>query len=105
MKYKFKTVRGKRPLVEVEFEEERYELLGEMLIAERGLLGELTEVLDSVHKSRETETATFSGNAFSVYIEGKTAKITNDINCEEAEAPTEDLRKLTKAYKKHYDKL
>lgn len=105
MKYKLKTSRGKRPVVEVEFEEERYSLLGEMLLAERGLLTELIDVLDEVHKSKETEVKTFSGNAFTVYIEGENVKITNDINGEETEASAAELRKLTKAYKKHYDKL
>lgn len=105
MKYKIKTVRGKHPIVEVEFEEERYALIGEMLLAERGLLGELIKVLDKAHKSKETEAESFSGNAFTVYIYGESAKITNDLNGEETEAPTEALRKLTKAYKKQYDKL
>ena len=104
MKYKVRTVRGKRPYVQVDFEDEKYNLVGEMLLAERGLLNELIRSLDSVLDGGE-ESGSFAGNAFSVSITRETANITNDINGEETLAPSKELRKLTKVYQKQYVKL
>lgn len=105
MKYKVKTVRNKRPVVEVVFEDAKYSLAGELLLAERPFLGKLIEQLDSVLHRADTPVGSFSGNAFTVYITPEATKITNDINGEETEAPTKDLWKLTKAYKKQYDRI
>lgn len=105
MKYKVRTVRGKHPLVEVVFEDEQYALAGELLLAERSFLKEMIVALDKVLHSGGAAADTFSGNAFSLGITCETTKITNDITSEEAELPTADLLKMTKAYKKQYDKL
>lgn len=104
MKYTFITTQGKRPLIEVMFAEEKYKLIGEMLLAERSFLPQLLEALDRVLKKREAN-GQFAGNAFSLFITGETTKITNDINGEETEAPTKELCKLIKRYQKQYAKL
>lgn len=104
MKYTVRTTRGKHKLVEVEFEDERYELIGEMLLAERPFLNQIIRTLDKALENGETAEA-FSGNAFSIEANCETAKITNDINDSKAEAPTNELKKLVKAYKNQYDKI
>ena len=104
MKYTFKTTRGKRQLLEVVFADEKYMLIGEMLLAERSFLPQMTEALDSVLKQGEGN-GQFAGNAFSLFITKETTKITNDINGEETEASTKELCKLTKRYQKQYAKL
>lgn len=105
MKYKVKTVRGKHPLVKVVFEEGKYALAGELLLAERPFLRELIQQLDNVLHRADMPNGTFAGNAFSVYSTPETTKITNDINGEEIEVPTVDLWKLTKAYQKQNDRI
>ena len=104
MKYKVKTVRGKRPFVEVVFEEERYALAGELLLAERSFLDGIIQTLGSVKDGTEAA-ATFSGNAFTLSVTPETTKITNDINSREAEAPTGELLWLAVKYKRQYDKI
>ena len=105
MKYKIITTRGARPLVEVQFEDKRFSLVGEMLLAERGFLPQMRALLEKVLKSADTENETFAGNAFSLFITGDFSKITNDITGTETEAPTADLKKLVRTYQRHYDKL
>lgn len=105
MKFKVKTTRGKRPLVEVEFEEHKYALAGELLLAERPFLGEIIKALNKTLGDENSAAESFSGNAFTIYITRETTKISNDINGEEVQTPTKDLLKLTKAYQKQYGKL
>ena len=104
MKYQLITTGDRRPIVEVVFEDERYALFGEMLLAERGLLGEWQAALDAVLK-HGAEKETFSGNAFSASVTAEVTEITNDISGEGAEAPTRELKQLVKAYRKQYGKL
>lgn len=105
IKYKIRTVNSRRKFPEVVFEDEKYALIGEMLLAERSFLPQLLEALDSVLKSDDTGNASFAGNAFSLFIAGDYTKITNDITGTETEAPTADLKKLVRTYQRHYDKL
>jgi hypothetical protein len=105
MKYKFVTTDTPRPLTTVVFEDEKYSLLGEMLVAERGLLSGMLDELDNVLRKKNVQNAEFSGNAFTLYITDATTNITDDISGGETEAHTKELRRLVKAYKKHNDKL
>lgn len=105
MKYKVRTKRGKHPLVEVVFENEDHSLIGEMLLAERPFLDGMIKALEAVLSGGEISADSFSGNAFTIYITKETARISNDINGLETEAPTADLKKLVKAYKKQYDRI
>lgn len=105
MKYKVRTTRGKRPMVEVLFEDEQFTLVGEMLLAERSFLSEMLKAVEGVLDNAETDAESFSGNAFTMFVTNETTKITNDINGEETEAPTKDLKKLIKVYQKQYGKL
>ena len=75
-----------------------------MLLAERSFLPALLEAFESV-LSGEEESAEFSGNAFTAFITKETTKVTNDINGDEAELPTADLKKLTKVYKRKNDRI
>lgn len=104
LKYKIKTTHDRHPIATVEFEDEKYNLAGELLLAERSTLAQLLEALDGVLKTGGAADS-FSGNAFTVYITKETTKITNDINGEEAEIATADLRKLTKTYKRQNDRI
>ena len=104
MKYTFKTTRGKRQLLEVVFADEKYMLIGEMLLAERSFLPQMLEALENILKKGEASES-FAGNAFSMFITSETTKIANDINGEETEAPTKELNKLIKRYQKQNAKL
>ena len=105
MKYKIRTVNSRRKFPEVVFEDEKYSLIGEMLLAERAFLTQLLDALDSASKDPDAGNAAFAGNAFSLFIAGDHTKITNDITGTETEAPTADLKKLVRTYQRHYDKL
>ena len=104
IEYKITTTHGKRPIAEVIFKDERYNPAGEMLLAERSFLPALLEAFESVLSGKE-ESAEFSGNAFTAFITKETTKVTNDINGDEAELPTADLKKLTKVYKRKNDRI
>lgn len=105
MKYKIRTVNSRRKFPEVVFEEERYALIGEMLLAERAFLPQILETLDSVLKDADTDNAAFAGNAFSLFVTGDFTKITNDISGSETEAPTAELKKLVRTYQRHYERI
>ncbi len=105
MKYKVRTIRGRHQYVQVDFEDEKYNLVGEMLMAEKSFLQQIIKMLESVTGSDDLDSNSFSGNAFSIYAAKETTKITNDINGEEAEAPTKELKKLAKVYQKQYGKI
>ena len=104
MKYTVRTTRGKQRLVEVEFKDERYCLIGEMLLAERGLLQNLLDTVNSVLKDGEP-CASFAGNAFSAYITPDTVKISNEITVAATELPTADFKKLIKEYKRKNERI
>lgn len=104
MKYKMKVTQGKHPVTEVIFEEEKYQLVGEMLLAERSFLPQMLDALENILKKGEASES-FAGNAFSMFITSETTKIANDINGEETEAPTKELNKLIKRYQKQNAKL
>ncbi len=100
LKYKIAPAGKKRRLPEVVFEDSYYSLFAELLLAERSFLDKIVEAFESGE-----ENPSFSGNAFSIFITPENTKVTNDINGEEIEAPTRDLKRITKAYKKQYDKV
>ena len=93
MKYKVKTLRGKRALVTVEFEEERFALAGELMLAERPFLRQII---------RELENTRANGNHGSF---AEQTAIENEVNGASVTVPTDDLLKLAKAYQKQYESL
>ena len=48
MKYKVRTIRGRHQYVQVDFEDEKYNLVGEMLMAEKSFLQQIIKMLESV---------------------------------------------------------
>ena len=99
MNYEIKITEHKRPLPYVVFEDEKYDLLGEFLLAERSILKEIAALLES------KESGTLSGNAFTLTVEGKDAVITNDITDKTLSVPTEELRQLTEDYRAEVRRL
>ena len=63
MNYEIKITEHKRPLPYVVFEDEKYDLLGEFLLAERSFRRDILAVANDDAGSEES--ADFSGNAFS----------------------------------------
>ena len=63
LKYKITTTHGKHPIAEVRSEDERCVIAGEMLLAERGLLQNLLDAVNSVLKDGK-DCESFAGNAF-----------------------------------------
>lgn len=104
LKYKITATHGKHPIAEVKSDDERCVIAGEMLLAERGLLQNLLDAVNSVLKDGKPSES-FAGNAFSAYITPDTAKISNDINGADTELPTPDFKKLIKEYKRKNERI
>ena len=104
LKYKITTTHGKHPIAEVRSEDERCVIAGEMLLAERGLLQNLLDAVNSVLKDGEP-CASFAGNAFSAYITPDTTKSSNEITDGGTELPTADIKKLIKEYKRKNERI
>ena len=103
MKYKVKTLRGKRALVTVEFEEERFALAGELMLAERPFLRQIIRELENTRANGNH--GSFAGNAFSLSIAPDRTASENEVNGASVTVPTDDLLKLAKAYQKQYESL
>lgn len=104
LKYKITTTHGKHPIAEVKSDDERCVIAGEMLLAERGLLQNLLDAVNSVLKDGK-DCESFAGNTFSAFITRDTTKISNDINGADTEIPTTDFKKLIKEYKRKNERL
>ena len=104
LKYKITTTHGKHPIAEVKSDDERCVIAGEMLLAERGLLQNLLDAVNSVLKDGK-DCESFAGNAFSAFITRDTTKISNDINGADTEITTTDFKKLIKEYKRKNERL
>ena len=97
IKYEIKISQGKRPMPVVVFEDEGFDLLGEFLLAEKSFRREILSTVNDVDLDM-SESGSFTGNAFTLEVNGKTCKITNDIDGRELEVSTEDFKKLLLEY-------
>ncbi len=97
MNYEIKITEHKRPLPYVVFEDEKYDLLGEFLLAERSFRRDILAAANDVDPGSE-ESADFSGNAFSLEINRDTCRITNDLDGRELELPTSEFKAVLLDY-------
>ena len=97
MNYEIKTTEHKRPVPYLVFEDERYALLGEFLLAERSFRRELLSITNDVDLGL-SESETFSGNAFSMEINAEVCRITNDNDGRELEVDTKDFKTVLLDY-------
>lgn len=97
MNYEIKITEHKRPLPYVVFEDEKYDLLGEFLLAERSFRRDILAAANDVDPGT-AETADFSGNAFSLEMNRDICRITNDLDGRELEVPTSEFKALLLDY-------
>ena len=93
MNYEIKITEHNRPLPYVVFEDEKYDLLGEFLLAERSFRRDILAAAND-----DAGSADFSGNAFSLEINRDTCRITNDLDGRELELPTSEFKAVLLDY-------
>ena len=97
MNYEIKITEHKHPVPYVVFEDEKYDLLGEFLLAERSFRREILSLTNEVDLG-SSESESFSGNAFTLEINKDTCKITNDSDGRELTVGTEDFKAVLLDY-------
>lgn len=97
MKYEIKITEQKHPVPYVVFEDEKFDLLGEFLIAERSFRREILSATNDVDLGM-SESESFTGNAFSLEISKDNCKITNDGDGRELTVGTEDFKAVLLDY-------
>lgn len=97
IKYEIKLTQNQRPVPVVVFEDEKYSLLNEFLLAERSFRREVLSAVNNVDLGM-AESESFSGNAFTLVIDGETCKIINDTDDRELEVPTAEFKKILLEY-------
>ncbi len=95
MKYSIK-ISGKRKKIPVViFEDKKYDLIGEFLLAERSTLKYFLDALENADKDSETE---ISGNAFTLTADKEKTTVTCDITDQSVAADTSELKALINDY-------
>ena len=97
MNYKIKMTERKHPVPYVVFEDKKYDLLGEFLLAERSFRRDILSITNDVDFGM-SETESFTGNAFTLEINKDICKITNDSDNRELEVSTEDFKAVLLEY-------
>ncbi len=97
MKYEIKITEQKHPVPYVVFEDEKSDLLGEFLLAERSFRREILSATNDVDLGM-SESESFTGNAFSLEISKDNCKITNDGDGRELTVGTEDFKAVLLDY-------
>lgn len=97
IKYEIKLTQNQRPVPVVVFEDEKYSLLNEFLLVERSFRREVLSAVNNVDLGM-AESESFSGNAFTLVIDGETCKIINDTDDRELEVPTAEFKKILLEY-------
>ncbi len=97
IKYEIKLTQNQRPVPVVIFEDEKYSLLNEFLLAERSFRREVLSAVNNVDLGI-AESENFSGNAFTLVIDGGNCKIINDTDDRELEVPIVEFKKILLEY-------
>ena len=97
MNYEIKITEHKHPVPYVVFEDEKYDLLGEFLLAERSFRREILSLTNEVDLG-SSESETFTGNAFTLEITTDTCKITNLNDDRELEVTTIEFKAILLDY-------
>ncbi len=97
MNYEIKVTEHKRPVPYVVFEDEKYDLLGEFLLAERSFRREILSLTNNVDLDF-SESESFNGNAFTLALTKDTCRITNVSDDRELEVSTGEFKALLLDY-------
>lgn len=97
MRYKIRLTKKSPVMPVVTFEDEKYSLLGEFLLAERGLLGHFSERLDELTDGPVTE-AEVSGNVFTMTADNEYTTISNEITGQDITVNTSEFKELLLKY-------
>lgn len=97
MNYEIKITEHKHPVPYVVFEDEKNELLGEFLLAERSFRREILSLTNEVDLGA-SESESFTGNAFTLEINKDICKITNDNDDRELEIDTAEFKAVLLDY-------
>ena len=94
------TVSGeKKKLPIMEFSDKQYDLIGEMLLAERSFLSKIKKFLNNDNE------AEFSGNVFCISKNDSLIHIENEVNDCEISVTQDEFSNLLNAYYSEYKKL
>lgn len=97
IKYEIKLTQNQRPVPVVIFEDEKYSLLNEFLLAERSFRREILSSVNNVDLGM-AESESFSGNAFTLDIDSENCEIISDMDGRELEVPTVEFKKILLEY-------
>lgn len=97
IKYEIKLTQNQRPVPVVIFEDEKYSLLNEFLLAERSFRREILSSVNNVDLGM-AESESFSGNAFTLDIDSENCEIISDMDGRELEVPTAEFKKILLEY-------
>ncbi len=97
MNYEIKISEQKRPVPYLVFEDDKYDLLGEFLLAERSFRREILSITNDVDLGM-SDSESFTGNAFTLDIAKETCKITNDSDGRKLEVATADFKAVLLDY-------
>ena len=92
IEYKINVIKGRRLLPSAEFEDEKYALLGEFLLAERSFLRKAAEFL-------KTSSKRISFNVFSLEKSDGSIIINNDVSGKSLTVGREDFAEVLNAYR------
>lgn len=97
MNYEIKISEHKRPVPYVVFEDDKYALLGEFLLAERSFRREILSLTNDVDLGM-SESESFTGNAFTLEITKEKCKITGLNDDRELEVTTGEFKAVLLDY-------
>ena len=97
MKYEIKFTEHKHPVPYAVFEDEKYDLLGEFLLAERSFRREILSLTNEVDLGA-SESESFTGNAFSLTVTKESCKITSQSDDRELTVATADFKAILLDY-------
>ena len=97
MNYEIKITEHKHPVPYVVFEDEKYDLLGEFLLAERSFRREILSAVNDVDPGA-SESESFTGNAFTLEINKDTCKLADSSGERELEVNTKEFKAILLDY-------
>ena len=79
IKYKIKYIEGDHPLAAVEFEDEKYKMLGEFMLAERSFRRDILGIVNEVDLGLSYKEY-FSGNVYTLMVTPESCVLTNNLD-------------------------
>lgn len=97
MDFEIKITEHKHPVPYVVFEDEKYDLLGEFLLAERSFRREILSIANDVDLGM-SGSESFTGNAFTLEMNKDNCKIINNLDDRELEVSVSEFKTVLLEY-------